>query len=45
VGSTRKGTVNYVVSDGTQTARGQIDVVQKPVSAVTPVVRDDRHRP
>ena len=42
VGSTRKGTVNYVVSDGTQTARGQIDVVQKPVSAVTPVVRDDR---
>jgi hypothetical protein len=42
VGSTRKGTVNYVVSDGTQTARGQIDVVQKPVSGVVPVVRDDR---
>ncbi len=37
-----QGDGEHVVSDGTQTARGQIDVVQKPVSAVTPVVRDDR---
>lgn len=38
----RSGTVTYVVSDGTHVARGQIDVVQRPVTALTPVVRDDQ---
>ena len=41
-GVIRGGVVTYAVSDGTHTARGQIEVVQKPVQPITPVVRDDR---
>ena len=41
-GVTRRGLVSYVVNDGTHSARGQIEVVQKPVQPVTPVIRDDR---
>ena len=41
-GFARPGTVNYSVSDGTRTAKGQISVVQKAVTPITPVVRDDK---
>jgi hypothetical protein len=41
-GYARPGTVSYSVSDGTHSAKGQISVVQKAVTPITPVVRDDK---
>jgi hypothetical protein len=40
--STRRGTVRYTISDGTKTATGEINVVQKATLKLNPVVQDDK---